>query len=116
MRPATVVAMLLALTGCASLPEEDDGERPIAGGVEVAQSVVPCQTRVSDLESRLGPPSRDGRLGRSRIVTWIVAWEPLVKYLGVMADSSGTVVDVYWDLPSELPWVPVDRCTPAKAD
>ena len=63
-----------------------------------------------DLQSRLGEPSRDGVLGRTRILTWVVSWDPLVKYLGVMADDSGTVVDVYWNLPSEVQWSPMDRC------
>ena len=45
-----------------------------------------------------------------RVVTWVVAWEPLVKYLGVVADEKGTVVDFYWDLPSEVAWSPTNRC------
>lgn len=102
-----VIAIAL-LTGCATAPQDD--EPPIPNGVEVARSVVLCQTKVAALEQQLGLPSRDGVLGRSRLVTWIVAWEPLVKYLGVMADESGTVVDLYWDLPSEVQWAPVDRC------
>ena len=104
-------AFLLAialLTGCATAPPDD--EQPIANGVEVAHTVVLCQTKAASLEGQLGSPSRDGVLGKSRLVTWIVAWEPLVKYLGVMADESGTVVDLYWNLPSEVQWAPVNRC------
>ena len=52
-------------------------------------------------------------LGRLRVLTWIVDWEPLVRYLGVAVDDAGRVVDVVWDLPTEVPWVPVDRCLPA---
>ena len=104
-------AFLLAialLTGCATAPPDD--EQPIANCVEAARSVVLCQTKVASLEEQLGAPSRDGVLGKSRLVTWIVAWEPLVKYLGVMADESGTIVDLYWNLPSEVQWAPVNRC------
>lgn len=103
-----MIAVLALTAGCATAPA--DGERPLANGVEVARSVVLCQTTVADLETRLGVPSRDGVLGRARLVTWIVAWDPLVKYLGVMADERGTVVDLYWNLPSEVQWLPVNRC------
>lgn len=110
MRSALSVLALLALTGCASVPG-DTGELPIPNGAEIARSVELCKSNIADLQARLGPPSRDGVLGRSRIMTWIVAWEPLVNYLGVMADASGTVVDVYWNLPSEVTWLPANRCT-----
>ena len=102
-------AALFALAGCASTQTQNE-ERPIVDGAQVARSVVLCQTKLTDLQSRLGEPSRDGVLGRTRILTWVVSWDPLVKYLGVMADDSGTVVDVYWNLPSEVQWSPMDRC------
>ncbi len=105
----TVFAAVFALAGCATTQTQSE-ERPIVGGANVARSVVLCQTKLIDLQSRLGEPSRDGVLGRTRILTWIVSWDPLVKYLGVMADDNGTVVDVYWNLPSEIQWSPVNRC------
>lgn len=104
-----VMILAIALVvGCSTVPPDD--EQPIANGVEVARSVVLCQTQLAALEAQLGMPSRDGVLGQSRVVTWIVAWDPLVKYIGVMADESGTVVDLYWNLPSEVTWSPVNRC------
>jgi len=109
MRFAVALLTLLFLTACASVPK-DTGEHPIAHGADVARAVQLCRTKVSDLQTQLGEPSRDGLLGTSRIMTWIVAWDPLVKYLGVMADASGTVVDVYWNLPSEVTWSPMNRC------
>ena len=109
MRLATVLPALIVLTGCASVPD-DNGERTISNGSEVARSIEICKTNVSELQSRLGEPSRDGVLGTSRIMTWVVAWDPLTKYIGVMADGSGTVVDLYWNLPSEVTWSPVNRC------
>ncbi len=109
MRVITLLFSLLFLAGCATSPP-DDGERPIANGAEIARSVVLCQTNVAALQAQLGTPSRDGVLGKSRVVTWIVEWDPLVKYLGVLADESGTVIDLYWNLPSEVQWSPVNRC------
>jgi hypothetical protein len=108
MRLIAFLLTLLSLTGCVSVPPDD--EQPIANGVEVARSVVLCQTKVASLQAQLGTPSREGILGGARIVTWVVEWDPLVKYLGVMANQDGTVVDLYWDLPSEIQWSPVDRC------
>jgi len=99
---------VLLLAGCVTSPPNE--EQPIANGAEVARSVVLCETKVADLETKLGTPSRDGVLGTSRIMTWIVAWDPLTKYLGVMANENGTVTDLYWNLPSEIPWSPVNRC------
>ena len=110
MRQLTALTALLALGGCASVPGIIDAEPAIANGTEVARGVQLCSTSVASLEAQLGRPSRDGRLGRTRVVTWIVEWDPLVKYLGVMADEAGTVVDVAWNLPSEVAWTPTNRC------
>ena len=109
MRLMIAFFTLLALSGCASVPN-DNNEQPISNGSDIARSVELCKTSITDLQARLGEPSRDGMLGRSKIMTWVVDWDPLVKYLGVMANESGTVVDIYWDLPSEVTWSPVDRC------
>lgn len=106
--PAALLPLALCV-GCATTPEPD-AEVPISGGREVASSVVVCRTALTDLESRLGRPSRDGRMGDLRVLTWIVEWEPLVRTLGVAVDARGTVVDRVWDLPSEVPWMPADRC------
>lgn len=104
-----LLAIILGLVGCATTQAES-GERTIDNGSEVARSVVLCQSKVVELESRLGAPSRDGVLGTMRVLTWVVTWDPLTKYLGVVADEKGTVVDLYWDLPSEIPWSPGNRC------
>ena len=109
MRLVLALVTLFALSACASVPQ-DNGEHSISNGTEVARAVELCKTNVAQLQSKLGKPSRDGLLGRSRVVTWVVEWDPLVKYLGVMANDSGTVVDLYWNLPSEVAWSPTDRC------
>ena len=104
-----LLTAIISMAGCATTQTASE-EREMVDGAQVARSVVLCQTKIADLQSRLGEPSRDGVLGRTRILTWVVSWDPLVKYLGIMADNSGTVVDVYWNLPSEVQWSPVNRC------
>lgn len=76
----------------------------------VADSIVLCRTSDSTLRRELGAPSRTGRIHRERILSWVVPDQPLDTYLAVMLDASGTVVDVYWDVPTEAPWVPEDQC------
>ena len=107
--PLLVLALALCLTGCATSSESL--EKTIANGSEIARSVVLCQTTITQLQDQLGQPSRDGRLGDKRVVTWVTEWDPLTRYLGVALSPSGTVVDVYWDVPTEIPWVPVNRCS-----
>ncbi|MBN8481227.1 MAG: hypothetical protein J0L88_06495 [Xanthomonadales bacterium] len=109
MRLMVAAAFVACSAGCASVPK-DDVEKVIPDGEAVARSVMLCRTQVSELQARLGTPSRDGLIGSARILTWVVAWDPLVRYLGVMADASGTVVDMTWDLPSEVTWSPQDHC------
>jgi hypothetical protein len=109
MKTLGIVSILLALSGCASTQEAE--QAPAAAGAwQVAESVTLCRTTLAELRTQLGTPSRDGRLGKATVVTWILEWEPLTKYLGVMANDAGTVVDVVWNLPSEVTWTPTDRC------
>lgn len=108
MKTAAVFA-LLALSACASTPEAE-APAAVPGALQAIASVELCRTTVAELREKLGTPSRDGRLGNARVATWIVEWDPLVRYLGVMANEAGTVVDVVWNLPSEVTWSPTDRC------
>ena len=109
MRLKYVLTASLLLSACATTPDETL-ERPISNGAAIARTVQLCETTFTELKERLGEPSRDGVLGKDRVVTWIVDWDPLTKYLGVLLDRSGTVVDVYWNLPSEVTWTPTNRC------
>lgn len=77
---------------------------------EAARSTVLCQTSDSTLLRRLGPPSRNGILHRGRVMSWISPNDSLDRYLAVLVDSAGTVVDLYWDVPTEVPWSPTDQC------
>jgi hypothetical protein len=109
MRLAFTLLTFCALAGCATAPDAVS-EPPIAQGARIAGTVELCKTTLAELRTSLGQPSRDGLLGRTRVVTWIVEWDPLVKYVGVVANEAGTVVDLYWNLPSEVQWAPTDRC------
>ena len=109
MRLKCILIASAFLTACATTPEESQ-ERPIPNGAAIARTVQLCGTTFTELKEQLGEPSREGLLGNDRVVTWIVDWDPLTKYLGVLLDKSGTVVDVYWNLPSEVTWAPTNRC------
>ena len=96
------------LAGCASVGAP--ATRPVLDGASAAKSVVLCKTTLGDLQAQLGSPTRDGLLHRSRVVSWITEWEPLTRYLAVQVNDQGVVTDLYWNVPSEIPWVPVDQC------
>ena len=83
---------------------------PKLDGAAAAHSIVLCTTTLAELQQRLGPPTRDGLLHSARVVSWITQWEPLARYLAVMVDKDGVVVDLYWDIPTEIPWVPANQC------
>jgi len=103
-----LASTLVVISGCASV--EAAPEKPQLDGAAAARSVVLCKTTLPDLESRLGAPTRDGLLHASRVVSWITAWDPLVRYLAVQVNQEGVVTDLYWDVPSEIPWTPTDQC------
>ncbi len=108
-----ITLMGLATTGCASVGDSDDEAADDVRTVDaapVARSVVLCKTTVSEIQSRLGAPSRDGLLHGKRVVSWIAALDPLERYLAVLVDDRGVIVDLYWDIPSEIPWTPIDQC------
>ncbi|MGZ7064304.1 MAG: hypothetical protein ACXVKD_15735 [Candidatus Angelobacter sp.] len=109
MRKRWLICLLsLILASCATT--EPSQEKPIKDGATVATGIVVCKTTYMEIEQRLGSPSRDGLLGQDRVVTWIVEWKPLVRYLGVMVDKQNLIVDRYWNLPSEVAWTPTNRC------
>jgi hypothetical protein len=108
MKRSLLIAVLL-LAPTLALAKKD--ARPVLDGAAAARAITVCHTPLSDLEARLGAPTRDGRLHSDRIVSWITEWEPLAKYLAVMVDARGIVVDVYWDVPTEIPWTPTNQCS-----
>lgn len=120
-RPHGLVSSLVVLTtafafaGCASAARQADGAAAgmrISDVRSVAMDLAPCTTTEAQLRKRLGAPTRDGRLHAGRVLSWMAGEDAggIVRYLAVLVDASGTVVDVYWDLPTEIPWQPQDRC------
>lgn len=108
-RWALPIAFALASIGCASVGAAKDEPTGI-DAAPIAAAVVLCKTTLADLERQLGQPNRRGRLHDQRIVSWITAWDPLVRYLAVLVDEHQVVVDLYWDVPSEIAWVPTSQC------
>ena len=105
---AIAASTLVLISGCASVAAAP--EQPVPDGAAAARSIVLCQTTLSELENRLGSPTRDGLLHASRVVSWITEWDPLVRYLAVQVNQQGVVTDLYWNVPSEIPWAPTDQC------
>ena len=108
MKKLLLLALLLVAPALAFAKKES---RPVLDGTAAAESVILCHTTLTELHERLGPPTRDGLLHSVRIVSWITEWEPLAKYLAVMVDKQGVVVDLYWNIPTEIPWAPTSQCT-----
>ncbi|MCY7354116.1 MAG: hypothetical protein LH470_03390 [Lysobacter sp.] len=74
-----------------------------------------CRTTETELRASLGIPTRDGRLRDARVLSWITGDSDgddggVVHYVAVMLEPHGTVVDLYWDLPTEIAWTPTDQC------
>lgn len=93
--------------GSATMPHAD--ARAFIAGIRL------CETTETSLRERLGVPTRDGRLAQRRVVSWIVDDGDVTAYLAVLLDERGQVVDLYWDIPTEVPWTPTDHCAPAAA-
>ncbi|MDP9121544.1 MAG: hypothetical protein M3O15_09290 [Acidobacteriota bacterium] len=103
--------LLLLVAGCAhSAAAPATPATPALDAHAVARSVVLCTTTETELRHLLGEPTRDGTLHRAHVMSWITRWDSPPRYLAVLLDDRGVVVDVYWDIPSEVPWVPTDQC------
>lgn len=111
--------IVLFVAGCAhsNAPTSTQAAAPPASGADrtpvfgtAAHSVVLCKTTEADLRRQLGEPLRDGILHGTRVMSWIARWDAPERYLAVLLDDRGVVVDLYWDIPRELPWVPTDQC------
>lgn len=76
----------------------------------IADSVELCRTTEAELKARLGPPDRDGLLHGEHVVTWFVQPNSPERFLTVLLDSAGVVVDDYWDVPQETPVLLKNRC------
>lgn len=74
------------------------------------RAIVLCTTTEAELRTALGEPTRDGLFRRERILSWIIDEGSVVSYLAVLLDARGVVVDLVWDVPTEIPWTPADQC------
>ena len=99
----------LLVAGCATTRPQQPAAR-IVDPTPVIATIHVCQTTFEQLRAQLGEPSRNGIIHRQRVVTWITALSPLVRYLGVLLNDNGVVVDMYWDIPTEIVWEPADQC------
>jgi hypothetical protein len=101
----------LLLAGCAhSAGTPATSAKPSLDASIAARSVVLCQTTEGELRRLLGKPTRDGILHKAHIMSWILRPDSPAGYLAVLLDERGVVVDLYWDIPTEVPWVPTDQC------
>lgn len=110
--PSALVLVLVCLlaAGCASAPPAAKGPDRILGARAAARSVVLCKTTAAELRQKLGEPSRDGIFHEAHVLSWLISTETLNRYLAVLLDARGVVTDLYWDIPTEIPWVPTDQC------
>jgi len=76
----------------------------------VAASVVLCKTTADTLRRLLGTPTRNGILHGARVMSWSTRSQSPQVFLAVLVNGRGIVTDIYFDVPSELPWVPADQC------
>jgi hypothetical protein len=103
--------LLLLGAGCAhSGASPATAPKPSFDISTVSRSVVLCKTTETELRHLLGAPTRDGILHKAHIMSWILRQESPVGYLAVLLDERGVVVDLYWDIPTEIPWAPADQC------
>lgn len=102
-----------ALVSCATLHEREDGrdpDDPPITGMPDASKFTLCKTTYADLVGLMGNPSRDGRIHRARVATWVYELEPMERYIGVLFDENNIAVDVYWNMPTEVIWSPTNQC------
>jgi hypothetical protein len=123
MRPTCKLLALFALVVLAGCAARSKHHAPTAEGnasthatdstvdaAAVVRSIRLCRTQLAELQQLLGEPTRDGMVHKQHIISWIVQWDAPTRYLAVMLNAQNTVVDLYWNVPSEIPWSPTDQC------
>lgn len=112
MTRVSLVAALasLALAACGARDGASPSSPRAADRRAFIASIELCRTTEADLRAALGSPTRDGRLRSARIMSWIVGDGDVTAYVAVLLDAAGTVVDLYWDIPTEIPWTPTNQC------
>jgi hypothetical protein len=103
--------VFLLVAGCAHpVAPPATAPKPALDRSAVTRSVVLCRTTETELRRLLGVPTRDGILHKAHIMSWILRPESPAGYLAVLLDEDGVVIDLYWDVPTEIPWVPTNQC------
>ena len=76
-----------------------------------AKAVVVCKTTEAELRAAMhgATPFRDGRIHLGRIVSWVASKSP-ERFLAVLLDERGVVVDLLWDTPGGATWDPRSQC------
>jgi|HubBroStandDraft_2_1064218.scaffolds.fasta_scaffold221474_3 hypothetical protein len=114
MLRAWVPALLLVACAPQAAPQTA-APAHTAPSLDAAQASVGrielCKTTEADLRASFGPSMRDGRLGRYRVQSWVIGRDP-ERILAVVLDVRAVVVDLSWDTPGVLDWIPRDQCTP----
>jgi hypothetical protein len=72
--------------------------------------IVLCKTTEPELRAQFGEPVRDGRNGDRRLLAWPLGDSSKERVLAVLIDPNGRVVDISWDAPGLLEWIPHDYC------
>ncbi|HEY0476744.1 MAG TPA: hypothetical protein VGD37_04425 [Kofleriaceae bacterium] len=103
------LAACAVLLGCGAPHRQG----PEVRGIAALPQVTLCRTTEAELRAALGVPTRDGLLHDARVMSWITgaSSEGAVRYLAVLLDAHGVVIDRVWNLPTEIPWLPADQCT-----
>jgi hypothetical protein len=73
-----------------------------------------CKSREQELLTSFGESMREGRVGKLRIRSWLLSKDHLERILAVALDERGTVVDISWDAPGTVTWIPRDQCAAAE--
>ncbi len=109
---AAEAALLLSgalLAGCAHTAAPP---HPSFDADAAVERLALCTTTEAEARALFGTPTRVGRLRNERVLSWIVGEGQggTIRYLAVLLDARGTVVDLYWNLPTEIPWAPANQC------
>lgn len=109
---SSAILTMFAISACAHSSQQNQStvSSALASTQQAVRAIALCTTTEAELRRDFGTPTRDGILRNDRIVSWIVGESDPVKYLAVLLDSRGVVVDLYWDIPTEVPWVPANQC------
>jgi hypothetical protein len=76
-----------------------------------ASAIVLCKTTEAEVRAAMGGarPFRDGRVHAGRVLSWVATSSP-ERFLAVLVDDHGIIVDLIWDAPGAVSWDPRSQC------